>query len=421
MRETIYFLKNLKGNAKVAVLAQPFWGIPFNLYTPFATVYMFHLGVTDIQIGLMLAVGRFLSMGFAFLGGVVTDKWGRRRINFWGDFIGWCIPALIWAFARDFRWFMIAAVINSVVQVVAVAWECLITDEDGDNPAKITQIYNWIHICGVLAVFFVPFAGLLVERFDVVSVMRWLYIFAFVSMTAKAAILYAFSTETTRGRERMQATKGVPFVTLMAEYRSVFGLIFRSRIMLRALALQALQHTTVMIASTFFALYTTQNLGMPESFLAYFPILRAAVMLVFLFIIQSRLNKIKPHLVMMCGIVAYIIANGVLLLAPAGNWISIAVYVFIEACGVALLIPRMSALVANAIEPKQRARIRAVFNAAILAFISPLAFAAGVLSDMNRRLPFVLNAGLFILMAVFLFIPEKSKNAITGAPTHSVD
>jgi len=408
MRETIHFIKNLKGNAKVAVLAQPFWGIPFNLYMPFASVYMLHLGVTDIQIGIILAVGRFLSMGFALLGGVITDKWGRRRINFWGDFIGWCIPALIWAFAQNFRWFMIAAIVNSFVQAVAVAWECLITDDDGDNPAKITQIYNWIHICGVLAVFFVPFAGVLVNRFDLVSVVRWLYLFAFVSMTAKAIILYAFSTETARGRERIEATKGVPFMQLIYEYHSVFGLIFLSRVMRRALTLQALQHTTVMIASTFFAIYTTQNLGMPESFLAYFPILRAVVMLVFLFIIQSYLNKIKPHLVMLCGICAYVIANGVLLLAPVDNWIWIAVYVFIEACGVALLIPRMNALVANAIDPKERARVRAVFNALILVFVSFWAFVVGFLSNLNRSLPFVLNAGLFMLMAVFLVIPVKN-------------
>ncbi|MCL2363295.1 MAG: MFS transporter [Defluviitaleaceae bacterium] len=379
---------------------------------PFASLYMIHMGVTDIQIGLMLAVGRFLAMGFAFLGGVVTDKWGRRRINLWGDIVGWCIPALIWAFAQDFRWFLIAAMVNSVVQVVAVAWECLITDDDGDNPAKITQIYNWIHICGVLAVFFVPFAGLLVNRFDLVSVVRGLYLFAFVSMTAKATVLYAFSTETAHGRERMEATKCISFITLISEYRSIFGLIIRSRIMQRALALQALQHTTVMIASTFFAIYTTQNLGLPESFLAYFPILRAAVMLIFLFIIQSRLNKIKPHFVMLCGICAYVIANGVLLLAPAYNWVWIAVYVFIEACGVALLIPRMTALVANAIDPKERARVRAVFNAAILAFISPLAFLAGALSNMNRSFPFILNAFLFALMAVFLLIPVKPAPAL---------
>jgi MFS family permease len=407
MRDMFLFLGNLKGNAKAVVLAQPLWGIPFNLFAPFATLYMFHMGVADIQIGLMLAVGRFVQMGLAFFGGVITDKFGRRLTNFVGDLIGWSTPAIIWAFAQDFRWFLIAAIFNSFIAVTGVAWECLWIDDDGNNSTKITQIYNWLHICGVLAVFFVPIAGLLVERFSLIPVVRGLYGFAFVSMTAKAVLLYIFSRETKRGLERMKETKVISLFRLLSGYRQVFGLIFRSAPMLRALALQALQNTTLMIASTFFALYTTQNLGLPESFMAYFPILRAVVMLVFLFLIQSRLTRFAPHRVMLCGIFAYLAANGLILVAPTHNWIWIAVYVFIEACGVALLIPRLGALVANAIEPKERARIRGLFNAAILALVSPLAFIAGALSDINRRLPFVLNIALFVLMLGFTYIDAR--------------
>jgi Na+/melibiose symporter-like transporter len=403
MRDMFLFLKSLKGNAKAAVLAQPLWGVPFNLFTPFATLYMFHMGVTDIQIGVMLAIGRFTQMGLAFFGGVITDKFGRRLTNFVGDLIGWCLPALIWAMARDFRWFLAAAIINSFVQITAVAWECLWIDDDGDNSAKITQIYNWIHICGVLAVFFVPVAGFLVGRFELVPVVRGLYAFAVVSMTAKAVLLYVFSRETKRGAERMAETKGVSIIKLLSGYREVFGMIFRSAPMLRALALQAMQNTALMISTTFFALYTTQNLGLDEAFLAYFPILRAIVMLIFLFLIQSKLNKFKPHHVMLCGIFAYITANGILLAAPSNNLLFISAYVFIEACGVALLIPRLGALVANAIEPKERARIRGLFNAAILALVSPLAFLSGALSDMNRQLPFVLNIALFVVMVGVTF------------------
>jgi len=65
------------------------------------------------------------------------------------------------------------------------------------------------------------------------------------------------------------------------------------------------------------------------------------------------------------------------------------------------------ALTANAIEPKERARIRSLFNAGILAFVSPLAYLAGVLSDMNRSFPFVLNIVLFVAMLAFTFADAK--------------
>ena len=177
--------------------------------------------------------------------------------------------------------------------------------------------------------------------------------------------------------------------------------------MLRALGLQALQNITLMVTTTFFALYATQNLGVDESMIAFFPILRAAVMLVFLFFVQTRLGGFKPHHILMGGVVLYIAANAVLLTAPYGNLPWIAGYTFLEACAVALFMPRMGALVANAIEPKERARIRSLFNVVILAVVSPFAYLAGVLSDFDRRLPFVLNITLFAVMIVFAYADAR--------------
>jgi Na+/melibiose symporter-like transporter len=209
--------------------------------------------------------------------------------------------------------------------------------------------------------------------------------------------------------ERMAESKGVSIFRLLSGYRDVFGAIFRSASMVRALVLQTLQNITLMVTSTFFALYATQNLGLPESYMAYFPILRALVMLVFLFLIQSKLVKIAPHRVMLCGILAYLAANGILLVAPYQSWLMIALYTLVEACAVPLLMPRLGALVANAIEPKERARIRGLFNAAILAVVSPFAMLAGWLSEMNRRLPFMLNIGLFAVMVGVTYIDARKK------------
>jgi len=409
MREMFLFLKNLKGNAKAAVLSQPLWGIPFNLFMPFATLYMYHMGVTDIQIGIMLAVGRFAQMVLAFFSGIITDRFGRRITSLFGDIVAWSIPALIWTFAQDFRWFMVAAIVNAFVQITGVAWECLWVDEVGEDGKTLTQIYNWLHICGVLAVFFVPAAGFFVGRFELVPVVRVIYFFAFISMTAKAVLLYIFSRETKRGRERIKETKNTPLLQLFTGYAAVTTQIFRSGKMLRVLALGALQNVAIMVTTTFFALYTTQNLGLPEAFLAYFPILRAAVMLVFIFAVQNFLSRFKPHNIMVCGILAYVAAHVILLAAPAENLFWLSGYVFVEACAVALFMPRLGAITANAIDPKERARIRGLFNVVILAFVSPFAYLAGVLSDMDRRLPFVLNIALFVGILVVIFADVKKR------------
>jgi len=44
-------LRELKGNPRVNVLTEVLFGIPYNLFAPFFSVYMLALGLTDHQIG----------------------------------------------------------------------------------------------------------------------------------------------------------------------------------------------------------------------------------------------------------------------------------------------------------------------------------------------------------------------------------
>ena len=54
--EMLTFIKELKGNPKACIMTEPLWYIPFNLYSPFASVYMYKLGVSDFEIGVILSV-----------------------------------------------------------------------------------------------------------------------------------------------------------------------------------------------------------------------------------------------------------------------------------------------------------------------------------------------------------------------------
>ena len=52
-------LINLRGNPRGCVYTEPLWGIPFQLYAPYVSLYMLSLGLVDRQIGL----SRNISMG----------------------------------------------------------------------------------------------------------------------------------------------------------------------------------------------------------------------------------------------------------------------------------------------------------------------------------------------------------------------
>ena len=412
MRELFRFFVGVKGNLRASLWTEPMWGIPFHLFWPFFTVYMFQLGVLDAQIGLLLALGRLLSVFSALAGGIITDRFGRRLVTLVGDIVSWSIPVLIWMLAQNFWWFLAAALVHGLAQISTIAWECLWIDDISDDIEKIRNFFNWLYISGLLAVFFAPIAGLFIGMHSLVPVVRVLLGFAFVSMTAKFIVMYIFTTETKRGKERMAETKSASYKSMLLGYKDVLMQIARDKNMRRALSLQSLAQVTLLISSTFFALYVTQNLGLPDEFLAYFPILRSAVMLSFLFFIQNRLYAFGERRVMYTGIALFVTSLGVLLVSPEGGWVLPAVYIFIEACAAALLLPRIDTLAANSMDPKERARIRSLFNMLILAVVSPFAFIAGILSEMDRRLPFVLNAFVFVLMLYFIAAGRKEKRSL---------
>ena len=211
-------LVNLRGNPRACVYTEPLWGIPFNLYAPYATLYMYSLGVKDTQIGLIASVGMVLQILFSILGGVVTDKLGRRLTTLIFDLASWSGATLLWALSGKFEHFLIAAALNASMRIPMNSWTGLLAEDA--KKEQIVQIYTLIYISGLGAAFFSPLSGILVNRYGIVPTVRVLYLFAFVLMTTKIIALYFLTTETEVGRTRMAETKGVSIFKLLGQYRS---------------------------------------------------------------------------------------------------------------------------------------------------------------------------------------------------------
>jgi len=204
---------------------------------PFASVYMAALAVSDQQIGIITSLLMTIRAISSFLSGAIVDKLGRKRATFIFDALSWSVPCLIWAFSQNFWWFIAAAMFNGLFEVTHNSWNCLLI-EDADK-STLVDIYAWVHISGLLAVFFAPLAGLLVEGLNLVLAVRILYIFSFLSMTLKFLILNKYATETEVGAVRLKETRGVSFFSLLSGYGAVARKLFASPQMVLTLTIMA--------------------------------------------------------------------------------------------------------------------------------------------------------------------------------------
>jgi len=335
-------LHQVKGNSRACLFTEPLWGIPFNLYAPFVTLYMYALGVKDQQIGLILTIGMALQVFTAALGGIITDKFGRRKVTFFIDLLAWSIPTLIWMLAQNFWWFLTAAIFNSLWHITNTSWQCLLVEDT--PPHLLVNIYTWVNIAGLMAVFFAPLSTLLVDRFSLVPTVRILYLLAFVLMTAKFAILYAWSTETTQGTQRMAETKHQSLLSMILGYKKVFGKLIRSKEMRLALVISVILNITSISITNFFALYIARDVRIPEKYVALFPIGRAVIMLLFMFIIQPLTNRLHDRSVFLTGFGVYLASHVFLLLSRPDSQLMVIAYTLLEAVAFALVVPRRDAL-----------------------------------------------------------------------------
>lgn len=388
-------LRELQGNPRVTVLTEPMFGIPWSLFSPFMSVYMLALGVTDEGIGTLASLGLGLQILSALFSGVIVDKFGRRRSLFLADLLSWSVPCLIWAAAQDMRFFVAAAVMNGLYRVSHTAWTCLLVEDAEER--HMVHIWTWIMIFAVCSSFFTPLGGWFVARWGLVPAMRGLAAFGFVAITAKAIVLYVYSHETARGRQRMDETRGRSLVSLLGEYRTVLSQLLHSRPILAALSLMVITSAYSTISGSFWGVLFTTELGFAESQIALYVALRSIVMALCFFVIGPRLTSLlhfrRP---LWLGFAAFFASQALLVWMPPRAVPLLVTSVTLEAVAAALVNPMTESLLAVAMESHERARISAMVYLALMVLISPFGWIAGQLSAIDRSLPFALNMGLFL-------------------------
>ncbi len=387
-------LADNRGNPRTLVLIEPLWGIPYNLISPFATLYMYTQGITDLQIGLILSITMVVQVLLSFFGGILSDKLGRKFTTMMGDFFGWAMACLVWAVSNNFWAFLVAALLNCFEQINQTAWYCLLIEDA--RPKDLVGLYTWVNIGGLVAIFFAPLSGLFISSYSIVPVVRVLYILFALTMLIKTFITFRFCRETKQGQIRRAETRGVSILHMLGEYRQLIPSLLKNRSVLKAVAVSVILYITNMVSTNFFGLYVTQRLGLSENFLALFPILNAAVMLIFMVGLQHRMNAAKFRLPLWIGLALYAVGALVLIFSPADSLLFVPLYVFVAAVAAALVNPRKDALLQLNLTSQERARLNALIMASTIALSSPFGYLAGWLSSLDRRLPFVFTLLLFV-------------------------
>lgn len=408
-------LRELKGNPRITVLTEVMFGIPYNLFMPFFSVYMLALGLTDQQIGTIASLGLVLQVFTALLSGAIVDKFGRRLTLLVADLFCWGLACLVWAVAQDFRFFLVAGLMNSFWRIAHTAWTCLMVEDAEER--HLVHIWTWISIFAVCSAFFAPLGGWIVGRFGLIPAVRGLFVFGFFMLSAKAIVLYVFSHETERGLQRMAETRHRSIFSLLGEYRSVFGQLLHSKALLAALSLMVITNIYTTVSGNFWGVLFTTKLGFSDAEISTYVALRSIIMTFCFFLLGPRLtNPRRFRLPLWLGFGLFFVSQLLLVVMPARAILLLVLSLLLEAVASALVSPMTESLLAISLESAERARVSAMVYVALIILISPFGWIAGQLSAIDRGLPFALNMVLFAVGGLLVWIIGRSGAIPTGEP-----
>ena len=382
-----------------------------NLCMPYLPVYMLALGLSDTRIGFLVTVNTLMQMVFSFFSGPVTDKMGRRKATAIFDIVAWCIPALIWWRAEGFWFFLVAAVLNGSNGITTNSWHCLVV-EDAEKK-QITRIYSLIMVCGQLSAIFAPISSVLISHYTLVPAIRILFINAFVLMSIKVLILYLASKETGTGKKRIIETKDKNIFQLAGGYGEVIKIILKSRGTVFAIVIAALGWIVGTLNNTFWQILVNKKLLVPEAILPLFNVFRSVVAIVFLFFVIPRFLKGILKVPFILTFVSYFIGQLLLILIPVEGALKyplILTSLVFDGFGLGALIMLCESIIAIHVNPDERARIMAIRYMFIMIVTSPFGWIGGVLSDISRNLPFVLNMVVLVIGIIITLIYYRKEN-----------
>jgi len=386
-------LRQLPRNARTCISVEPLWAFFGPTVTFFMPIYLRQIGLSEIQMGTINSINIATGLLFYIFAAPLTNKLGRRRTSLWFDFFAWSVPMIIWSVARNYLWFVIAAVSNSVVRIVIVSWNLLIS-EDADESQR-PSIFGWINLIGMFGGFSTLVGGLFISRFGVLASMKWIFLLGALSMTSMFVIRYFKTDETQVGQYILQKSKDLRLLTMVGQQLPKAREALRDPFFLRMGGIYIIANAIISI-DFFRALYLTEEKALSPVLVSSIPALSAvAGIVIFFFVLPRQTGSHGKDRLSGAFILCFGAQILFLLMPRASPWSAILIFPSLQAA-YALLQTFRDTVFMNGTGKDQKSERFSLIQSLMMLFSIPMGWLAGFLYSLSPHLPFVFAAALYL-------------------------
>jgi MFS family permease len=386
--------KSLPRNARTCIPLEPLWSLFGPMVTYFMPLYQRELGMNEVQMGLVNSVNIAAGLLFYSLASPISNKLGRRKTSMAFDFVAWSLSMLIWAFAKSFAWFLVAAVTNAVVRIVIVSWNLLIS-EDATETQRAT-IFGWINVIGTFGGFTTFAGGLLIAGAGLVPAMRVIFIVGAIVMTAMFIVRFIGTRETQAGVLLREKTKHEGFLRLVAQQLPKAGQSLKDIFFLKMTGLYFIANAVLSI-DFFRILYLTEEKRLSSFAVSAIPAVSAIASIFLFFVVLPRLKPAAEKSRLSNSFLLCALTQALFIAMPKGSALSaILVFPALQAA-YALLQTFRDTVFMNGTDPEHKSERFSLIQALMLLFSIPMGWFSGLLYTVSPHLPFILASLLYFL------------------------
>jgi MFS family permease len=385
------------------------WVIPISWVGVYSTLYMKALGLSAIEIGMVIGIGIGVQAAGAAIGGVLADRWGHKRTLIAFDLLGWPVAMTVFAFAQDIRWIVLGTVLNNLCFVVAPAWQCMFVEHaPKTSRAKVYAVFQIVINLSNLAV---PVAGLIIDGMGLVSGSRFIYGFTAVS-TGLGVLIRALNLKDTKVsvRHLKVKTHRQPLSRETAEFGKAFLFLKKNPTYLWFLIGQTAVAFAFVMWGTYSSIYLTDRYGLDlsETAIPVFQFVVSLVMMAVLLLVIPNVGPARFRRFIIGGLFLILLASLLYAVSPAQKMSFILVASILSGAGTAFFRPLTDTYNINSLPDAMRARGLSVLNTVIILATIPAGPLAGRLYEYEPRLAFLgvsffLMAGLAIVILKFRY------------------
>jgi MFS family permease len=406
----------MKGNVLVLTLTRAAQMFSIRMTMPFFSLFIISLGGQPTDIGYIRTLRTLASLLIFPIAGYITDKQGRVKVIALAGYMS-SLTFLFYIFATDWTHVALGTFIQGLVMIHFPALGAIMADSLPPHRRGIGFALS-MAIPGTISILSPYIAGYLIDRFGVITAMRWLFAITLVLRIFSSTIRLKFLEETVDSTSSNIFLSNIPMMIKQSYKSAIEGLKWMPRNLWFLASIMMMTSVTNAIVGPYWVLYGIDVIGLTVTQWGLIGLTAALTSSLIGIPAGLVVDKVSKRKIIIAGL-AFTVVPVIFFIYSRSFWEVLVLTIVISAAN-AFLMPTCQTIVAMSVPREWRGRIMSAIGRGIIMVTGPGVGGGGGGPGMGFLLTIPIIMGSLVGGFIYSANPLYSWFLLTGALVVSI-